>query len=363
MKISQSGIDLIKRFEGLRLEAYPDPGSGGEPWTIGYGTTHTSLGPVRPGMRITESEAEQLLLSDIRYFEQKVNDLVKVPLTQNQFDALCSFAYNCGEGALASSTLLEELNAGNYQEAADQFSRWTHASGNVMPGLVTRRNAERNLFMQAGGTTPPAATSPSSPGSTPPAPTVKEQVMALPAIVAAAASSLLPLVIDLFKARGSKTSTRNAEVIEAAAPVLVGIAKELVPGANEQAVAETILADKALQDQFRAAVALKWSDIEPFMQFDAQERKDAREFARVWDGDRLILGQFRFIELLSLILVIISAAGGYMVLSGSYPAEMKGAVITLILIAGFNGVKEFWLGSSASGRQSGQTISEIAKGK
>src|SRR5512139_3083606 len=148
MQISRAGIDLIKKFEGLRLEAYPDPGSGGDPWTIGYGTTHTALGPVKPGMRITESEAEQLLLSDIRYFEQRVNDLVTVPLTQNQFDALVSLAYNVGDSALASSTLLRELNAGNVQEAADQFTRWVHASGQVLPGLVARRNSERNLFMQ-----------------------------------------------------------------------------------------------------------------------------------------------------------------------------------------------------------------------
>src|SRR5512139_2752884 len=121
MKISKTGIDLIKHFEGLRLEAYQC--SAGV-WTIGYGTTRVHSGPVTEGMRITEDEAERLLLADIRYFEQRVNDLVKVPLSQNQFDALVSLAYNIGDGALADSTLLKELNAGNYQDAGEQFLKW-----------------------------------------------------------------------------------------------------------------------------------------------------------------------------------------------------------------------------------------------
>ena len=143
-KISQNGLDLIKHFEGLRLEAYQCSASV---WTIGYGTTHTALGPVKKGDRITESEAERLLEADVRMFEQLVRDAVLVPLTQSQFDALVSFAYNVGSGALAGSTLLRKVNRLDFGGAADEFLRWNKADGKVVEGLVRRRAAERRMFI------------------------------------------------------------------------------------------------------------------------------------------------------------------------------------------------------------------------
>ncbi|WP_115746948.1 lysozyme [Escherichia coli] len=143
MKTSQNGINLIKHFEGLELHAYPDPGTGGAPWTIGYGTTSG----VKPGMVITEAEAEALLKKDLYKFETGVSKLVKVPLTQNEFDALVSFAYNVGLGNLAASTLLKKLNEGDHQGAADQFPRWNRGGGKVLPGLTRRREAERKMFL------------------------------------------------------------------------------------------------------------------------------------------------------------------------------------------------------------------------
>lgn len=144
LTIGKAGLDLIKHFEGLRLEAYICP--AGVP-TIGYGSTRG----VRLGDRISEAQAEALLRRDLLRFERAVNDLVKVPLTQGQFDALVSFAYNVGEGSLASSTLLKRLNAGRYAEAADQFLRWNKARVNgrltALPGLTRRREAERALFL------------------------------------------------------------------------------------------------------------------------------------------------------------------------------------------------------------------------
>jgi lysozyme len=144
MQISQRGIDLIKEFEGCELSAYPDPGTGGDPWTIGYGHTGSD---VYPGMSITIAQAEDLLRQDLRYFEQGVIDLVMVPLTQNQFDALVSFAYNTGLGALGESTLLSVLNEGDYQGAVEQFARWVNGANGVLPGLVRRREAEAQLFL------------------------------------------------------------------------------------------------------------------------------------------------------------------------------------------------------------------------
>ncbi len=142
MRTSQKGISLIKSSEGLCLTAYPDPATGGAPWTIGYGASRG----VTKGMRITAEQAERMLLNDVGGFEPEIENLVKVLLNQNQWDALMSFVYNLGSANLASSTLLKLLNAGDYVRAADQFCRWNKAGGKELPGLTKRRAAEQALF-------------------------------------------------------------------------------------------------------------------------------------------------------------------------------------------------------------------------
>ena len=115
MQISETGLDLIRKFEGLRLETYDCPGGT---QTIGYGHT----GPdVKPGLKIDTEKATALLMEDVQRFEKSVNDLVMVPMTQGMFDALVSFSYNLGAGSLQSSTLLKKLNADDKQGAADEF--------------------------------------------------------------------------------------------------------------------------------------------------------------------------------------------------------------------------------------------------
>ena len=135
---------LIKESEGCVLKAYPDPATGGEPFTIGYGSTGSH---VYPGKVITQAEADRLLDEDVDLFERGVNRLVNVDLTQGQFDALVCFAFNLGLGALQQSTLLKLLNAGDYEGAAKQFQRWDKAGGKVMAGLTKRRQAESELFL------------------------------------------------------------------------------------------------------------------------------------------------------------------------------------------------------------------------
>ncbi|WP_275261665.1 lysozyme [Citrobacter freundii] len=148
MITSEKGIRLIKQFEGCRLTAYPDPGTGGAPWTIGYGWTHPVDGkPVRPGMTIDEATADRLLKTGLVGYENDVLKVVRVKLTQGQFDALVSFAYNVGSRALSTSTLLKKLNAGDIKGAADEFLRWNKSGGKVMPGLTNRRKSERALFL------------------------------------------------------------------------------------------------------------------------------------------------------------------------------------------------------------------------
>jgi len=138
-RTSKTGIDLIKRWEGLRVNAYLCPANV---WTIGYGHTKTA----RPGLVITHSEAERLLKQDLEVYEKAVRDYTKVPLTQSQFDALVSFTYNVGVGAFKGSTLLRLLNRNDYEGAANQFCRWVRGGGRELPGLVNRRKDEYKLF-------------------------------------------------------------------------------------------------------------------------------------------------------------------------------------------------------------------------
>lgn len=157
MNLGPQGVALIKRFEGLRLSAYLCPAGV---WTIGYGHTRG----VKQGDTCTVEQAEAWLLEDAAEAIAAVNRLTKVPLTQNQFDALVSFTFNLGadededtkaEG-LGDSTLLRLLNAGDYDSAAGQFEKWVRAGGRVVPGLVRRREAERELFL-CSSTSPPAS--------------------------------------------------------------------------------------------------------------------------------------------------------------------------------------------------------------
>lgn len=134
---------LIKQWEQLRLVAYkPTPA---DRWTIGWGHTED----VFQGMTITKAQAEQFFEMDVQWAEDAVNTLVKVPLTQHQFDALVSFTFNIGAGAFKKSTLLRKLNAKDYKGAAHEMLRWNKQDGKVLQGLVNRRSDEMSYFMQA----------------------------------------------------------------------------------------------------------------------------------------------------------------------------------------------------------------------
>lgn len=138
---SERGIKAIEGYEGVRLNAYLD--SVNVP-TIGVGHT---LG-VKMGDQITKEQAEEFLRADLEDAEYAVNKYVLMPINQNQFDALVSFVFNLGSGAFKGSTLLKRLNAGLYQEAANEFLKWNRAGGVVLQGLVNRRAAERTMFLQ-----------------------------------------------------------------------------------------------------------------------------------------------------------------------------------------------------------------------
>lgn len=141
MQLSAEGLDLIRRFEGFRSHAYLDV--AGFP-TIGYG--HRIVPPESFPDGVTERQAAALLAGDVSAAEAAVKRLVRVPLTQGQFDALVDFCFNLGAERLASSTLLRVLNANRYHAAAEQLLLWDHAGGEVNLGLKARREAELRLW-------------------------------------------------------------------------------------------------------------------------------------------------------------------------------------------------------------------------
>ena len=139
MNISQEGISLIKKFEGCKLEAYQ---CAAGVWTIGYGSTKD----VKEGDTLTQKEADNLLLHEMQVYEGYIKELIKVPLKQNQFDALVSWVFNLGPANLKASTMLKFLNAGDYHLIPSQIKRWNKANGKVLEGLIRRREAEALMF-------------------------------------------------------------------------------------------------------------------------------------------------------------------------------------------------------------------------
>jgi lysozyme len=149
--ISKRGIDLIIGAEGKHklmpdgtYKAYLDTLAKPPVWTLYCGLTKG----IKEGSTCTAEEGDKMFAKECAVYEDAVERLVHVPLNQNQFDALVSFVYNCGPGALEHSTLLTLLNQGKYEQVPAQLMRWTHAGGTEYPGLVTRRRAEGALFME-----------------------------------------------------------------------------------------------------------------------------------------------------------------------------------------------------------------------
>lgn len=141
---SPACTELVDRFEGCVLKAYPDPGTNGDPWTIGVGHT----GPeVHKGLIWTKDQARAALLDDLAKAAVVVNALIgRAKTTQGEFDALVSLCFNIGGSNLRTSALLRKHMAGEKAEAADQFGRWTRAAGRILPGLVKRRAAEAAIY-------------------------------------------------------------------------------------------------------------------------------------------------------------------------------------------------------------------------
>jgi lysozyme len=360
MRISDTGLHFIRAHEGLRLEAYPDPGTGDKPWTIGYGHT----GPeVVPGLRITAERAEELLRADVARFEAAVTRLVTVPLSQPQRDALISFAFNLGEGALARSTLLRVLNAGDYADAAKQFDRWVNAGGKPMNGLIRRRHAERTMFESAPalpslhGSLPPGQTSqnPANPAiSLPPGINHSESgtdtivnptkgVLMKPVLAALLPSliSAIPALAKIF-ASGSAVSERNAKAAEAVAEIVVAA----TGATNLQGAVESIQSDPAARLKASDAVEAQWYTL---LEAGGGGIKGARDFNTA--AAQTPAWRMPAIWVTGALLVPVYAVVGSVLWHPAFAEDkdIRLQVVTATLVV-ISIVASFWLGSSSSSR-------------
>lgn len=148
MKISSIGTKLIQHFEKCRLRAYPDPGTGGAPWTCGWGSTGPDIGPHTV---FTQAQADARFMKGVSSVEAQIGENVTAPLSQCQYDALCSIVYNVGYelfdlGNGRPSGLVRRLNERDYHGAAAEFLRWTYSNHKKLDGLVERRTAEHCVF-------------------------------------------------------------------------------------------------------------------------------------------------------------------------------------------------------------------------
>lgn len=337
---SERGLALIRQFEGLRLKAYPDPASGGDPWTIGFGHTRG----VKQGDTCTAEQAEQWLIDDAAEAELGVLRATTANLTQGQLDALVSFVFNLGAGAYARSTLCRKINAGDMAGAAREFARWNLGGGKVMPGLVKRRAAEAALFTSDSPALEPIKEKPVLPFI----------AAALPALIQAA-----PALIRIFG--DSPRAEKNAKAAELAAD----IARTVTGEPTIEGAVNAIESDPEKAAAYREQVHLSMGDLLAAMERIQTLDQKAIAAARDYNTAEPYMVDFswlklKFIHILSIGFVAFSGAFVWNKWDALTP-ELKGAVITLMVIAGWNGVKDFWMGSSNGSERKTQMLIDQSK--
>lgn len=362
MRSTRTLHNELKRTEALRLEAYPDPGSrDGTPWTIGWGcTTYADGSRVQKGDTITLSGADTLFLHHVGIAERAVSTHVAVPLNQNQFDALVSFAYNVGAEQFRTSTLVKKLNLGDFAGAAAQFDLWVHNDGVRLPGLVTRRRNERELFERQ--VTPASAP--------PPTKTAQDKPEMAPALIPLlpfildAAVTLIPALGKLFKGeKPSAVAERNMAAFEAVADKVIPILVSTTGAPNLQGAVELIQADASIATKVDDAVRMNYAELNDILE---GSRDKARKFVTEYQSHvhvRKVVGNFTFIEFFSILLTVYGMLGGgyVLVMNEQFGSQIVGGVITLILIGGFVGTKEFWLGTSSESQRKTDLLAESKK--
>ena len=346
MKTNAAGLSLIRQAEGLRLRAYLCPAGV---WTIGYGTTVYPDGrKVQRGDACTVEQAVEYLANDLQKFERAVAEMVRVPLTENQFASLVSLAYNVGAQALRGSTLLRLLNGGDYAGAANQFPRWNRGGGRVLPGLVKRRAAERDLFLSADSAPQHAVGLLAATDM----PTTESKPM-LPVL-----GALLPTIIGMIPqltkvfTDGTSVTDRNIVVAQKVGELIV----DATNSTNLQQAVETMQHDpEALQ----AATAAVQSQLYDLVEAGGGGIAGARQFAASTDGKFFYSPAFWVTVLLMPLLygtvwIALTSESGF---SNEVRAAIASAVVTGILGA----VVGFWLGSSFTTSKSRGLGAEASK--
>jgi lysozyme len=319
---------IIRESEGLRLKAYPDPASGGVPWTIGYGHTRN----VRPGQTCTIEQAEAWLAEDMADAYRVIDSAVTVPLTEKQRDALCSFVFNLGGRALQKSTLLKLLNAGDYTGSAAQFPRWNKAAGKPMRGLTIRRGKERALFLSGTDIHPD------------PIPPIEEKpvapflIAAIPSLIAA-----IPEFAKIFTK--PDVAERNVE----AAVKAIDIVVQATGATNVQEAVERVEAEPEAVAAANAALRESQADIMDLIERIARMDEASVAAARTFStGDVPVWRQWHFVHVLSLLFVLLGGGAAVYVLATSHDQGERTMALQTLLLVGFAGVAGFWLGSSRS---------------
>jgi lysozyme len=333
MKTSAAGIAIIKRWEGLRLRAYL---CTGKRWTIGWGTTVYPNGRrVRPGDTCTTQQAEEYLANYVAALEKRVFGMIRVPVTQNQFDALVSFAYNVGEGekGFLGSTLLRLLNAGDYAGAAGQFRRWNIANGKEDKGLINRRASERDLFL-----------SPAKPKAVKliSEPQVIEDKPMLPVLTA-----LLPTIIGMIPSLtkvftdGTSVTDRNLVVAQKVGELIV----DATNSTNLQQAVETMQTNPEALQAANAAVSASWFEL---VESGGGGIAGAREYSlKAASGGADFWKMPAFWVTVMLMPLLYGTV--YLVLTGdatSFSSEVRAAIASAVVTGVLGGCIGFWLGSS-----------------
>jgi lysozyme len=346
MITNAAGLSLIRQAEGLRLRAYLCPAGV---WTIGIGTTVYPDGrKVQRGDKCTEQQADRYLAHDLQEFERAVAAMVTVPLTGNQFASLVSLAYNVGIGALRGSTLLRLLNAGDYAGAANQFPRWNRGGGRVLPGLVKRRAAERDLFLTP-DSAPLQAVGLMAATDTP----TKESTPVLPVL-----GALLPTIIGMIPSLtkvftdGTSVTDRNVVVAQKVGELIV----DATQATNLQDAVETMQRDP---DALQAATSAVQSQLYDLVEAGGGGIAGARAFSASSDGKFFYSPAFWVTVLLMPLLygtvwIALTSESGF---SNEVRAAIASAVVTGILGA----VVGFWLGSSFTTSRSRGLGAEASK--
>ncbi len=354
MRLSDTGFALVRDFEGFRSSAYPDPGSSnGLPVTIGYGSTRWPDGsPIQLGQTVTRERAEAMLRNEIADTERAVSAAVTVPLSQSQFDALVSFTYNLGAGALRSSTLLRKLNAGDYASAADEFGRWINNDGVPMEGLRRRRAAERAMFLSAQPVT--VGERPQAPASPPPEPValIPQQPARKPVapVLAALLPTLVGMIPELAKlfGSGSAVSDRNIKAAEKVAEVVVAATQS----ANLQAAVETMQANPQARADAQAAVQGAWYEL---VESGGGGIDGARKFNVAAAG--IPAWRMPAVWVSSALLGLVYMVVGTVLWADGWSNDIRLQVVTAVLTV-IGMVGSFWLGTSASSQRKTDLMAE-----